>query len=223
MVNTFLTDSDFDKSAQSLDNARLGKQRVEAYQILWLIKDLEYLGRYFQDPIPEDPRLRHDWIRNIARRYKALSSIFVVRGIGRFILYIEFDKAIVKAIPKKSKNVVVIQGHTFYPASDHIISLGFVYHPAVEMWLTFETALKHYINCHIKEWIHRGFVNTMSSYELPLTFIRPKWSHDSTFHQNHRAALINKERVNGENPWYANNKLFVEAGPFDDYIWPLGF
>lgn len=34
MVNTFLISSDFDKNAQLLDNARLGKQRVEAYQIL---------------------------------------------------------------------------------------------------------------------------------------------------------------------------------------------
>lgn len=34
MVNTFLPDRDFTKTAQSLDRARLGKQRVEALQIL---------------------------------------------------------------------------------------------------------------------------------------------------------------------------------------------
>jgi len=33
-MNTFLPYSDFKKSAQCLDNKRLGKQRVEAYQIL---------------------------------------------------------------------------------------------------------------------------------------------------------------------------------------------
>jgi len=34
MVNTFLPRPDYTKSAQDLDNKRLGKQRVEAYQIL---------------------------------------------------------------------------------------------------------------------------------------------------------------------------------------------
>jgi hypothetical protein len=34
MVNTFLVDSNFDKSASMLDRRRLGKQRVEAIQIL---------------------------------------------------------------------------------------------------------------------------------------------------------------------------------------------
>ena len=34
MVNTFLPFPDYDKSAESLDNKRLGKQRVEALQIL---------------------------------------------------------------------------------------------------------------------------------------------------------------------------------------------
>ena len=34
MVNTFLPHADFVKSAQALDNKRLGKQRVEAWQIL---------------------------------------------------------------------------------------------------------------------------------------------------------------------------------------------
>lgn len=43
MVNTFLTHADFAKSAASLDRARLGKQRVEAFQILNLIQDLKLM------------------------------------------------------------------------------------------------------------------------------------------------------------------------------------
>ena len=44
MVNTFLTNEDFKISAKSLDRARLGKQRVEAYQILNLIEDIKRLS-----------------------------------------------------------------------------------------------------------------------------------------------------------------------------------
>ena len=38
MVNTFLISADFDECAKALDNRRLGKQRVEAYQILKAIR-----------------------------------------------------------------------------------------------------------------------------------------------------------------------------------------
>jgi len=38
MVNTFLPHADFVKSAESLDNKRLGKQRVEAWQILQALR-----------------------------------------------------------------------------------------------------------------------------------------------------------------------------------------
>lgn len=38
MVNTFLPHADFTKSAETLDNKRLGKQRVEAWQILQALR-----------------------------------------------------------------------------------------------------------------------------------------------------------------------------------------
>ena len=44
MVNTFLTSSDFVQSAKNLDRARLGKQRVEPYQVLNLIQDIKLLA-----------------------------------------------------------------------------------------------------------------------------------------------------------------------------------
>lgn len=41
-MNTFLPYADFQKSAQCLDNKRLGKQRVEAWQIYLTLKKGEY-------------------------------------------------------------------------------------------------------------------------------------------------------------------------------------
>jgi hypothetical protein len=42
MVQTFLPHDDFVRSVESLDNKRLGKQRVEAYQIMKAISDPDY-------------------------------------------------------------------------------------------------------------------------------------------------------------------------------------
>jgi hypothetical protein len=42
MVNTFLVCSDFTESAKQLDNKRLGKQRVEAFQLLKILHSIEH-------------------------------------------------------------------------------------------------------------------------------------------------------------------------------------
>ena len=52
MVNLFLTDSDYRKSAKNLDDKRLGKQRVEAFQILTLLQDLNFLAQYYKKERP---------------------------------------------------------------------------------------------------------------------------------------------------------------------------
>jgi len=49
-MNTFLPYPDFDKSAQCLDNKRLGKQRVEAWQILELLLHPEIKSRWRNHP-----------------------------------------------------------------------------------------------------------------------------------------------------------------------------
>ena len=41
-MQTFLPYSDFERSAKTLDYKRLGKQRVEAYQILQALSDPNY-------------------------------------------------------------------------------------------------------------------------------------------------------------------------------------
>ena len=79
-MQTFLPYADFSKTIKVLDYKRLGKQRVEALQILKALHD-----------------------------------------------------------PKN----------------------GWYHHPAVKMWVGYDEALKHYMNCCIREWILRGYENTM--------------------------------------------------------------
>ena len=221
MVNTFITGTNFDDSARSLDNRRLGKQRVEAMQILHLIEQLAFLARHFYSPIPVQHR--REWIRDIVRKYQTLPHRYVIREMPNthIRLYIRVDVRIFQAIPKKVafKKPIIIEGIQFYP-SDTVMSLGFVYHPAVQMWLGYENSLRAYINAHIREWIRRGNANTMRIYEIPQIYLRPEWTCDENFHRIHRASLLKKERDRNEPPWYIHQIDFVNAGEFTGYNWP---
>lgn len=194
MVQTFLVDSDFAISASKLDRARLGKQRLEARQILGMIEFLRELGDHFEIPIPTNPYERREWIRQIMKLYNL------------------FD----------------------IPPEHRPIKLGFIYHPAVLMWLGYDEALKEYINAHIIEWISRGYKNTLEIYALTTTSNerRPDWTNDPKLHENHKAALYRKEITRGEKKHYIKWQDFEKAYDkykhksnkttrhFDHYIWP---
>lgn len=77
MVNTFLTNPDFKISARSLDRARLGKQRVEAYQILNLIEDIKLLSKLLEIDI--NPKKLKESIKNIYQAEKKLLWYIVIR------------------------------------------------------------------------------------------------------------------------------------------------
>lgn len=97
---------------------------------------------------------------------------------------------------------------------------GWVHHPATLMWkhpeepLRYLPALQHYYNCMVKEWIRRGFNNTMPLYNVVLSeLVLPPWLGDPDFHHSHKANLVHKDREH-----YA--PLFGDL-PFEEYIWPL--
>lgn len=197
MVNLFITHFDYTTSAKNLDNKRLGKQRVEALQILNLIQDLKFLSQRYNKPRPINPYDFRAWVRTLASLYKK-EPIRLYRG-------------------------------------DHCITLGFVYHPAILMFLGYEDSLKRYINAHIQEWISRGFENTMQTYKT-YKEDQPIFTLDPTFHRNHKAALLTKEIERNEPKWYIKKKDFVEAyeyyqnytgkanktqSEFKYYIWPF--
>lgn len=111
-MQTFLPYPEFDKSAAVLDRKRLGKQRVEAYQILRAIEDGNGWGN----------------------------------------------------------------------------------HPIVKMWTGFENALKLYSNAMVKEWIRRGYQNSLEIYDLGgYSIVYPWWIGIEELHSSHRAALLAKD------------------------------
>lgn len=221
MVNTFLVDSNFSFSAQQLDRQRLGKQRVEALQILCLCQDLRRIGKHYNEKIPKAGV--YQWIRQIVKRYKVddISLVQHQNGEGKK-KYIVYDKKVIEQVPRIRKSSFDIDGFTFQP-KDRVVTLGFVYHPAVQMWLGYEKSLMLYIDKHIEEWVRRGYQNTMSRY--PLTNVskikHPTWVMDSSLHRNHKASLLAKEITRKEKPWYINKEDFVAAGTFVDYHWPI--
>lgn len=139
-MQTFLPYPDFEKSARCLDYRRLGKQRVEAWQILQTI-------------------------------------------IGN--------------------------------------SDGWRNHPAVKMWRNNIDALCAYGRAMCREWISRGYKDSMLNRFTPFDqtfigemYILPKWFGNEDFHSAHRAALLKKHPEHYKQfGWKEEPKI--------DYFWPL--
>lgn len=86
-------------------------------------------------------------------------------------------------------------------------------HPAVKMWLGYEQAVTHYMNCCIFEWIRRGYNNTMLLYPSDEQFAYPKWFGNDAFHKSHRSNLLRKNReFYSQYGWKEPNDL--------PYFWP---
>jgi hypothetical protein len=134
-MQTFLPFPEFEKSARALDYRRLGKQRVEADQILTTI----LTGR------------------------KAWAN-----------------------------------------------------HPAVRMWRDFQLALAAYRDVCIREWVRRGYKNTMllSLVDPPLYDV-PPWLGREDFHRSHQSNLIRKLPEH-------YGPLFPEVPSDLPYVWPIG-
>lgn len=66
------------------------------------------------------------------------------------------------------------------------------HHPVTNMWRGYENALIVYRNSIIKEWVRRGYKNS-----LPLLphgkVVAPPWYGDNRLHSSHRAALLRKD------------------------------
>lgn len=131
-MQTFLPVPDFDESACVLDWRRLGKQRVEALQILRALEDPGY---------------------------------------------------------------------------------GWQNHPAVRQWRGFTAALRLYKNAMIREWVRRGYRNTMA---LSASGGRPKmppWLGHAGFHLSHRSNLLRKDSA-----WYTQFGWRIRNDL--PYLWP---
>ena len=104
------------------------------------------------------------------------------------------------------------------------IIYGYIYHPAVLMWLGYEDALKEYLDAHIEATIARGIKNNMERYQVKNS-LRPAWTNDTDFIERHRAVLLKKEIDRQEKPWYQLIPLFtntssIQHRPAPVYYWP---
>jgi hypothetical protein len=212
MVNTFLVDSDYSKSAEQLDSRRLGKQRVEAYQILNLLENLKILSnqsgitfetsKSFVSSKKTQINSFQNYVTQIKKWYNSQTFVYILSD--------KYDSSskLIKSLDKKPK----------ISDEQRVIKMGFCNHPAVEMWFGYEDALKEYIDAHIREWINRGYKNTMKIYDMK-TKNHPEWCGWSKIHENHKGALLQKELDRKEKPWYQYKEDFLVVKKFEDYIW----
>ena len=264
MVTTFLTaspvemdvkttKSGFRLSASHLDKGRLWKQVLESLQILNLVESFHILGQMFNLPCPKDPYLIKAWTKEIMEKYKKLDS-YVFLHQGEYVWYnkknekplkikydedysINEDGSIIYKEKKYAKYTLILP-------TDNLMTMGFWAHPAVIMWMRHSNSLKLYINAHLEEFLERGgkpgTVKMMCKIDVPVNdIIHPIWTYDSNFLKNHKAALMTKEIVRKEKPWYILKSDFKLAydyylnhppvstlkakttSSFEYYIWPF--
>lgn len=100
---------------------------------------------------------------------------------------------------------------------------GWQNHPAAVMWRGHRLALMLYHDVCIREWVRRGFHNTMHTLlfrtpedEVPphiLTIPMPPWLGREDVHSSHRANLLRKDPTHyGALGWTED--------PQEGYVWP---
>lgn len=215
MVNTFITRYPLPDAVRDLDRQRLGKQRVEAQQILTAILNAHAIARLYslphcpslsEHPGPAGDILREGWYKTVYDFYKSV-------------------KGAVYRYPQDENE------YSLTPTSLHtkLCGVGFASHPATLMWVGYEDGLRYYINLCILEWIHRGYNNTMRFHVLLMEHEDdipelPWWVRAPSLHKSHRSALLRKEKVRKEKKWYWSMPHIAEgtvntAWYYTGYLW----
>lgn len=88
----------------------------------------------------------------------------------------------------------------------HRTSGGWVNHPAVRMWRGYEESLSAYGLTICREWVARGYRDTMTERFVDLlrgvkTIVYPAWMGDEELHISHQSNLIRKDREHYGDFW----------------------
>lgn len=200
MVNTFITRYPLSDAIKDLDYRRLGKQRVEAQQVLTAILSAHAIAKEYclpecpstlEHPGPRGDILREIWYTTVYDYYKT-----VVNARNEY-LYRDNDGT--KFSTTLSK--------TCYKR----VGFGFAHHPVTFMWVGYEDGLRYYIALCIEEWIKRGYKNTMTIYLFSQEPELPWWVKCPTFQHSQRSALLRKEKIRKEAPWYWKMSHIVDG------------
>lgn len=93
------------------------------------------------------------------------------------------------------------------------LTKGWRNHPVTLMWQGYEPALQLYQNYTIKEWIDRGYKNTMQYEEIVCdAIIMPPWFGLEELHRSHRSNLLRKD--------YEYYSQFFDEPSDLEYYWP---
>ena len=250
MVNTFLVVPNFRKSATYLCRAHLGKQRTEAMQIRNMLLDLDYLTWYFEvEPPPRGAKREvvYTWVKELLEHYHGLPYQLIYdrndheyypigkgfkpkRAKDNEIFEVCQDNSFVYVSTKRGLHVRYIPIEEFLFPWQRLVGDGLRNHPVLALWYTHTDALGEYINCHIEEWLYRGYKNNMEIYTLPKKIEYPPWVNDPEFHRTMRARMREKEKMwwqeyydgsRKQKPelWYTTMSFFVDAGEDTGYKW----
>lgn len=196
MVNTFITNSDLTIAVANINSQRLGKQRVEAFQILNLLVDAKVIAdAYSYEKCPTSSEIkdqieldieREKWFKSVFCRYKKEPSRLVYRKVNK-----NWKRVSLSDLPLYNDKNLYRQ-----------VTGGFHCHPMVLMWIGHINGLRYYINVCIDEWISRGYTNNMEKYELVEPIVLPWWVNCMPLINSHICALLRKEKKRGEPVWY---------------------
>lgn len=91
---------------------------------------------------------------------------------------------------------------------------GWRNHPVTRMWSGYEVALQAYQNYTIKEWINRGYKNTMKFETFDeKELVMPPWFGLEDFHRSHRSNLLRKD--------YEYYSQYFDEPDNLEYYWPV--
>ena len=110
-----------------------------------------------------------------------------------------------------------VEGMQIINAIENPNPQGWKNHPITIMWTPYVTALKHYTNVMIREWISQGYNNNMELYDVD-EFIEddmvhfPYWLGKEEFHSSHRANLLRKD-------YEYYSQFGWKENPKSPYVW----
>lgn len=72
-------------------------------------------------------------------------------------------------------------------------SKGWRHHTITKKWEGYTVALTQYYNAMVREWIARGYRNTMELYPDEYDYPRPPWTDDPAIHKEYQRILLQKD------------------------------
>lgn len=129
-----------------------------------------------------------------------------------FLPYVDFDLT-AQCLDTKRLGKQRVEALQIYRALRGLTK-GWVNHPATKMWRGNEYALMLYHDAMIREWVRRGFRNTMKLFDVPDIGLRPTWITDERVMLSHQSALLRKDT-------YYYMKYGWQVPDNLPYFWPV--